>query len=242
MLPYKREVPRPTSSRQTRPVSASALALALGLSLGAVPGRAGERAGPGAWLFGLALQQSSLVTMSADDTRPATRAYTGVRASMDWLFGPAWALGLSAQFGGSWFDWSDPLVNTAGKMEEVAWDARFGLDRVLRLGAGGMAQVGVGIEYGENHSWTHTLGDAPYSGHDIEDRGPRCYRIGGYARLAAMTPTWRRMALCAEVSESIYGAHASDPPFGTQLNWIGHSLGLSVGLRFQLARGYASGP
>ena len=245
MLRSGSEVGRPRQAHRPSGrgrVAASALALALSLGVGASPGRAGERPGAGAWLVGLDLQQSSLETMSAGDTRPVARADAGVRASIEWLFEPSWSLGLSGHFGGSWFDWSDPFFNTAGKIEDVAWDTRLGLDRVLPLGERGMAFVGAGIEYGEAHSWTHTLGAAAQGGQDIADEGPRCYRTGGYARLAAISPTWRRMALCAEVSDSIYGAHASDPPFGTRFHWLGHSLAVSAGLRFQIARGRASGP
>jgi hypothetical protein len=55
------------------------------------------------------------------------------------------------------------------------------------------------------------------------------------AVLAALTLT-----ACA--SESFYGAHASDPPFGTQYHWFGRSLAVSVGLRFEIARGRTGEP
>ena len=183
--------------------------------------------------------------MSAGDARPLARGDVGVRFSIDRLLTPRWALGLSAHVGGTWLDWSDPLYNTAGKIEDAAWDTRFGMDRVFAMSASGLVLVGAGIEYGEARSWVHTLGPPPGTGgtgQNIADEGPRCYRTGGYARLAAMTPVWRRTALCAQVSESFYGAHASDPPFGTRFNWLGRSLAASVGLRFEVARGRVSGP
>ena len=220
------------------------LTLVFWLSAGAAPSRADGRPVSGAWLLGLELQQRTFDTMSAGDARPLPRGDAGVRVSIDRLVTPRWALDLSAHFGGTWLDWSDPLYNTAGKIEDAAWDARCGVDRVISVGAGGLGFVGAGIEYGEARSWVHTLGTTPGApgGQNIDDEGPRCYRTGGYARLAAMTPVWRRMALSAQVSESFYGAHASDPPFGTRFNWLGRSLAASVGLRFEIARGRVSGP
>jgi hypothetical protein len=50
-----------------------------------------------------------------------------------------------------------------------------------------------------------------------------------------------RIALCTGVSESIYGAHASDPPFDTKFNWLGKALEVSVGLRVTIGKGRASG-
>jgi hypothetical protein len=222
-----------------RRVLALTLALVFWLSAGAAPSRADGSPTSGAWLLGLELQQRTFDTMSAGDARPLPRGDAGVRVSIDRLVMSRWAFGLSAHFGGTWLDWSDPLYNTAGKIEDAAWDARCGVDRVFSFGARGLGFVGAGIEYGEARSWVHTLGPPPGSGvggQDIADEGPRCYRTGGYARLAAMTPTWRRMALCAQVSESFYGAHASDPPFGTRYNWLGRSLAVSVGLRFEISR------
>ena len=220
------------------------LAFVITLSVGAAPSRGADRAGSGAWLLGLELQQRSFDTMSAGDARPTPRAYAGVRGSVDWLVTPRWALTLSAQFGGAWLDWSDPIYNTAGKIEDVAWDARLGVDRIILLGTRSMAFVGAGIEYGEARSWAHTLGASPATpgGQDITDEGPHIFTTGGYARLLVMTPLWRRFAVCAQVSESFYGAHASDPTFGTKYNWIGRSLTLSAGLRFEIARGRVNGP
>jgi hypothetical protein len=222
----------------------SALALVFCLLVGAAVSRAGERPVSGAWLLGLELQQRNFDTMSAGDARPLARGDAGVRGSIDRLLTPRWSLSLSAHFGGTWFDVSDPLQITAGKIEDAAWDARCGVDRVFSVGAGGMGFVGAGIEYGEARSWAHTLGTVPIAPgrQEIADEGPRSYRTGGYARLEAMTPLWRRMALCAQVSESFYGAHASDPPFGTQFNWLGRALAVSVGLRFEIARGRMSAP
>jgi len=220
------------------------LALALCLSFGAAPRRAEGRPVSGVWLLGLELQQRNFDTMSAGDARPVARGDAGARVSIDRLLTPCWGLELSAHFGGTWLDWSDPLYNIAGKIEDAAWDTRLGMDRVFTVGARGMAFAGVGIEYGEARSWLHTLGPPPGSGvggQNIADEGPRCYRTGGYARLAAMTPVWRRMALCAQISQSYYGAHASDPPFGTQFNWFGRSLAVSVGLRYEIARGRVGG-
>ena len=205
------------------------LVFVLCVSVGAAPSHANGGPISGAWLLGLELQQRSFDTMSASDSRPVARADAGVRGSIDWLLAPRWALGLSAHFGGSWFDWSDPVSNTAGKVEDTAWDTRLGVDRVLSVGQRGMALIGVGVEYGEARSWVHTL-------------GPHCYATGGYARLASMTPVWRRMALCAQVSESFYSAHALDPPFGTKFDWLGRSLAVSVGLRFEIVRGRVSVP
>jgi hypothetical protein len=215
--------------------------LVLLLVSGATPSRA-DRLGQGAWFGGVQVQQRTFDTMSIGDSRPTARGDAGVRGSIERLLTPRLVLGVSAYFGGSWFDWSDPAFNTAGKIEDVAWDIRLGLDRTLSLGEHGVALVGAGVEYGEAHSWTHTLGATSLGGQDIADEGPRCFRTGGYARLAAITPMWRRLALCAEVSDSVYGAHASDPTFGTRSNWLGHSLAVSVGLRFQIAQGRASEP
>jgi hypothetical protein len=221
------------------------LALLLLSSVDAAPSHAEGRPGSGTWLLGLELQQRTFDTMSAGDTRPLVRGDAGVRVSIDHLLTPRWALGLSGHFGGTWLDWSDPLYNTAGNIEDAAWDVRLGVDRVFPLGMGGMVFAGVGIEYGEARSWIHTLGPPPGSGaggQNIDDEGPHCYRTGGYVRASAMTPAWRRMALCAQVWESFYGAHASDPPFATRYNWFGRSVAASVGLRFEIARGRTSEP
>jgi hypothetical protein len=214
----------------------------LHLFAGVTPGRASDRTGQGAWFGGIGVQQRVFDSMSIGDSRPTARADAGVRGSIERLLTPRLVLGVSAYFGGSWFDWSDPSFNTAGNIEDVSWDVRLGLDRALPLGERGVALVGVGVEYGEAHSWTHTLGASSVGGQDISDEGPRCYRTGGFARLAAVSPMWRGMALCAEVSDSVYGAHASDPTFGTQFNWLGHSLAVSAGVRFQIWQGRASGP
>ena len=228
-----------------RPDPVLTLVLVLCLSAGAIPGRADGQPRSGALLLGLELQQRNFDTMSADDTRPIARGDAGVRVSIDRLLTARWALGVSAHFGGTWLDWSDPLYNTAGKIEDAAWTARCGVDRVFVVGERGVAFMGAGIEYGEARSWSHTLSPAPgtgYGGQNIDDEGPRCYTTGGYARFAAMTPLWRRTALCAQIAQSYYGAHASDPPFGTRFNWLGRSLTVSVGLRFEIARGRVSGP
>ncbi|HEY2954760.1 MAG TPA: hypothetical protein VGK89_05885 [Candidatus Eisenbacteria bacterium] len=216
--------------------------LALCVLAGAARGSAGEVPGPGAWLVGLDVQGRTLDVMSAGDPGPLSHGDVGMRLSIDRLLTPQWALGISGFFGGTWLDWSDPLYNTAGKIEAAAWDARFGVDRILFAGARGMAFVGGGVEYGEARSWVHTLGPPPGTGgtgQAVADEGPRCFMTGGYARLGAVTPAWRRIALYGQVAESVYGAHASDPPFGTRFNWLGRSLAVSVGLRFEIARGRA---
>lgn len=218
------------------------IVLFLCLSVGAAPSRAGERPASGAWLIGVELQQRNFDTMSAGDARPVARGDAGARLSIDRLLTARWALGLSAHYGGTWLDWSDPLYNTAGKIEDISWGTRFGADRVFTVGARGTAFAGAGVEYGEARSWLHTLGAFGPGSQNIADEGPRSYMTGGYARFAAMTPVWRRAALCAQVSESFYGAHASDPPFGTRFDWLGRSLAVSVGLRFEIARGRVSGP
>jgi hypothetical protein len=206
-------------------------------AVSAARSRADDPPGAGAWLLGLELQQRQFDTMSAGDSRPLTRADAGARLSIDQLLTPAWALGLSAHFGGMWLDWSEPVFNVAGKIEDVAWGVSLGVDRVFAVGTGGKAFAGVGVEYGETRSWLADLGaQLPYS-QDFSDEGPHSYMTGGYARLAMMTPVWRRTALCAQVSESFYGAHATDPPFATRYNWLGRSLAVSVGLRFVVARG-----
>jgi len=198
------------------------------------------RLGSGAWLLGLELQEREFDTMSAGDSRPIPRGESGVRLSVDRLLSTAWAFGLSGHFGGAWLDWSDPVYNTSGKIEDTGWSTRVGVDRVFALGEGGTGFAGIGIEYGEAHSWLHTLGVDPATGlggQNISDEGPRCYMTGGYARFLAVTPAWRGVAGCAQVSASIYGAHASDPPFGLRYDWLGRSLAVSAGLRFVVARG-----
>jgi hypothetical protein len=218
------------------------LVLVLSLSVGAAWSRADERPASGAWLIGLEAQERNFDTMSAGDARPVARGDAGARASIEWLLTAHWALGLSAHFGGTWLDWSDPLYNTAGKIEDISWDTRFGMDRVFTVGGRGMAFVGGGIEYGEARSWLHSLGAQQPGGQNIADEGPRSSMTGGYARLGVMTPVCWRTALCAQISQSYYGAHATDPPFGTRFNWLGRSLAVSVGLRFELARGRSGRP
>lgn len=223
------------------PAVALVAAVGLGAPAGSVWGSPVGRPGAGAWLLGVEVQQRSFDTMSAGDWRPVARADAGVRVSVDRLLTRRWAVGLSGHYGGTWLDWSDPLSLTAGKIEDAAWDVRLGVDRVVPFGERSTATIGVGVEYGEAHSWVRTLG--PHSGVPgglpINQRGPRCFATGGYARLGATVPLWSRVGLGAQVSQSFYGAHASDPPFGTRYNWLGRSFAASVGLRFVLARGRA---
>jgi hypothetical protein len=185
-----------------------------------------------AWLLGLEVQQRTFDTMSAGDSRPVPRGESGLRLSLDGLVDPKWGVALSAHFGGAWFDWSDPVYNITGRIEDAAWGARLGADRIFTIGAG-RGFVGLGVEYGEARSWLETLGVQQ----DISDEGPTCFMTGGYVRLGAMTRLWRRMAFCAEASQSFYRAHASDPSFGTQYAWLGRSLALSAGVRVAITRG-----
>jgi hypothetical protein len=216
------------------------LAVIAGLLFGAAPSRADEGPLPGSWRLGLEIEQQSFETMSAGDSRPTSRAMPGARGSVDWLFVSNWALALSARFGGAWFDWTDPVYQTTGNIEDVSWDTRLGLDRTARLGAAGMARCGAGFEYGEARSWVHALGNSLDPTQDISPDGPHCYRAGGYARLGVMTPPWHRIALSAQVSESFYRAHAVDPALGTQFSWLGRSLSVSAGLTFEIAHGHSS--
>ena len=229
---------RVSALKTRRPASklSCVLALSICLACAATPARSDERPGSGAWLIGLETQQRTFDTMSAGDARPVSRGDVGVRLSIDRLLTPHWALGLSGHFGGTWFDWSDEIYNIAGRVQDIGWDARLGVDRVMGLGPRALAFVGAGVEYGEARSWVNTLGVQQ----NIADEGPRTYMTGGYLRAGVVSPVWRRTALCAQISESFYGASASDPPFGTQFNWLGRSLAVSVGLRFVIAHGRAT--
>lgn len=221
--------------------SLASVVVALGVctSVGAAPSSADGRFGASAWLVGLDLQQRTFDTMSAGDARPTSRAEVGGRVSVSRLITSGWALGLSGHYGGAWLDWSDPLYNTAGKVDDVSWDMRIGLDRVLDLGARSTAFVGAGVEYGEAHSWLHTLATSPVTtntSQNISAAGPSCYMTGGFARLEGVMPLVWRTALSVQVAESFYGAHATQAPFGTRYNWVGRSLSVSVGIRIRIGR------
>lgn len=192
---------------------------------------------PATWLLGLEAQQRTFDTMSAGDSRPVSRGESGIRLSIDGLVDPRWALALSASFGGAWFDWSDPVYNSTGRIEDAAWGARLGVDRVFPVGAGS-GFVGLGADYGEARSRVKTLVQRPLPGTPLEIAEERAsYMTGGYMRLGGMTPLWRRVAFSAQVSQSFFRAHATDPRFGTRYAWLGRSLALSAGFRVALTRG-----
>jgi hypothetical protein len=221
------------------PGLAFAFAIIFGLLGGATWCRAADQPGIGACLVGIDLQQRGFDTMSAGDARPIARGEAGVHVTLDLMLKRRWSVGMSYHFGGTWLDWSDYIGNVAGKVEDISWGVRLGGDRHFLVGAGGTVFTGVGLEYGEAHSWVHSLlvhsPNQPQQ--DISDEGPRVFLTGGFARVALVSPSWRRIALRVEVSESFYNAHAVDPPFGTKYDWLGRSLSIGVGLRYEIARG-----
>jgi hypothetical protein len=182
--------------------------------------------------LGLDAQQRVFDGMTAGDERPRPLGESGGRLEVGRLVTPRWAVSVSGHFGGGWLDYLDYIDNYAGKIEDVGWGVRAGVDRHADVGSRSMLFFGGGLEYTESRSWLRNYGFY----NDILDEGPRCYATGGFVRAGGAAPVWRRLWVAGQVSTSLYGAHAVDPPIQTRYNWLGRSFSASVGLRLHIGR------
>jgi hypothetical protein len=191
-------------------------------------GLAAER---GAVVLGLSLGQESVDILSESDSRPNPRPFLFTRVGLDYHLGPHWAVVTAGKFGGSFFDFKGPGVS--GNVEETIWSARVGFDWIHHDRGGCSAYAGAGYEYGEARSWLKNL--------LVSEDGPRNILSGGFVTGGAEARVTQMLSVFGELEAFAFHGRAELSTLVTRYNWLGRSIGVSVGLRYSVSgRGESS--
>ena len=169
------------------------------------------------------------------DIRAGPQGEAGGRLEMAYLPIAHWQVSISGHFGGSWFDFGGgPFGGEVGKIENVAWSVRGGVDHLMSLGGRHSLFLGAGFEYGEGRSWLHALTPSRMP---ISDQGPHAFLVGGSLRMGWALRLAGRQYLCAQILEGLYRAHARDTPLWQEYNWLGRSMAVTLGYRYAVLAG-----
>ena len=175
-------------------------------------------------------REASDVLLPAE-AHPRTAALVGGALGVSFGVTSDWLISVSGRGLGAWFDYSNVLG--AGQTESFEPLFRLGLDRVVLGETKPKAVVGIGFEYSEVRSWVHNIVlSTPYN-----STGPTNYRRGGSIRAMLLGDIGKHVGVFAELSESVYLAHASDSSLLAEYNWLGTGTFLAVGIRFGLRGG-----
>jgi hypothetical protein len=180
-----------------------------------------------AFLFGLGVRTRAVEAMSVVDVRPATRGEVGADVDVGLRTWCGWWLRASGYVGGTWFDYQGPA--SSGKIEDLTWLIRTGVDRRFSASRRVVPYLGVGVEYGESRSWLHAFA--------ASEEGAHAYTAGGYVRLGGELQVAGPLRGYVEVSGSAYRAHATLSRLESEFNWLGRSLELGAGVRWVGSRG-----
>lgn len=167
-----------------------------------------------------------LQTMSYGDSRPQSHGVASGQLGLGYrVSGSCWAV-VTGQWGGGWADFIGPGVS--GKIEQVTWRARAGAEHHVPVGRNCSLFLGAGAEYGETRSW--------FDGFSDSDEGPRVFAGGGFVRAGVLMPLFGNGSAYAEISDAVQLAHAQHARLRTDLNWLGHSLDVGVGMRWAFGK------
>ncbi len=184
---------------------------------------------PGAFSLAATLGQKSLDILSEGDIRPNARPFVFAGLEAQYRFSERWGVSWSGQLGGSFFDFNGPGVS--GNVEETNWSTRVGLDWAHGFESGSVTYAGLGYEYGEARSWLKNL--------QVSETGPRNVLTGASVRAGAAIRSAPRLFIVGEVHAGAYRGRAEVGSLSTRYNWLGRSVGVSVGLRYAVRPGRA---
>jgi hypothetical protein len=195
----------------------------------ATPVAAISQQGSGALLLGISAGVATRDLLSVTDVRPASRGETVAEVELAYHVKDSWAVAVGARFGGSWFDFQQDLVFSTGNIKDQDLVVRGALDHVLSLAPLASAHIGIGVEYGQARSFTSTR--------FFDEEGPRTYYLGGLMRAGCSYAILPRLQIQAEVSQSVFRAHARHASLASEYHWLGRSLSMTLGFRTVLIRG-----
>lgn len=171
------------------------------------------------------VHQRTFDAMSVMEGRPGPKGEAGGEIEIQWFAAKPIAVGVSGRLGGSRFRFLGPTID--GKVEEISWGIRAGIDVVLAASREWEVLAGGGYEYGEARSWLENV--------VAGDEGPRAFMPGGDVRLRASRRVMRRVWLNATLRQGLFFAHARHPGLLTDFSWLSRSFSSSIGLSWAVS-------
>ena len=162
--------------------------------------------------------------ISQGDFQPTAHGQPGARLEFGYFINPAFATSLSGYFGGNSLRYKG--LATAGKLEQVRWDIRAGLDHYTPLGLKSRLFVGAAYVYGEARSWLAN----PLLNAD----GPRNYLVGGSLRVGSAIGLAPHFDLRTQADVSVLWGRATGVVTTSSYRWIGSELGIGIGMSYSL--------
>jgi hypothetical protein len=203
------------------------------MSLSASGAGASGSSDRGALALGVETGARTFDALSASDVRPQPRGEAIAGFEAGYALSKRWGVAVSGRFGGAWFDFSNG-GGASGKIEDDSWSVRAFFDRHVRMAEGRGLRFGLGYQYGEARSWVKNF--VPV-GVLSRYEGPHAFMSGGAFRSGVAQSLGSRCELSAELEESVYNAHATDPRIGNKYDWLGRAFSATVGIRVVLIRG-----
>jgi hypothetical protein len=132
---------------------------------------------------------------------------------------------------GSWFKFSSSIQGS-GSITEFDPGLVVGVESSLLRTTNAQFLVGCGVEYGEVRSWVHNQVYA----FPLNSEGATNYLTGGRIHVRVLSSASSPLAVFAELSESVYFAHAPNSSLHSSYDWVGSKLSLAIGLNVALRR------
>lgn len=217
--------PRAVAGRCSR---FSAVLVWLALTTMAVPGAvlASSVSRPAGVAVRLGIGTGTQDILSISETRPVSHGFGFGTFQVDLNLGSDWVIATGGRFGGAWFDFRGFFNSPSGNIEDQVWRVHSSLDRLFTVSEKTAVYFGGGILYGESRSWTDTR--------FYSDEGPRTRFLGGLAHGGLDRQVGTRMALYAELENTLFLARAEDTSAAADYRWLGRSLELNLAIGIRL--------
>ncbi len=159
------------------------------------------------------------------DFQPTLHGQPGLRMGLSWPMSRTLSATTSGSLGGSSFRFVGP--GAIGKLRDVRWDVRVGLDRRSIVGDGAvLLWTGTSFEYGESRSWINSA--------LVREEGPRNYLIGCSIAAGGAVRVSSRVDLRCQLGLSVLWGRASGVVTPNEYRWLSDDLGMGLGLAYSV--------
>ena len=164
------------------------------------------------------------------DFQPVPHGQPGVRLGLGYPVGGAVAATASGYIGGSSYRFTG--FSAVGKLKDLRWDVRTGLERRWRLESRSTLRAGIAFEYGEARSWFKSAQQNQIG--QRSEEGPRNYLVGVSICAGQEVRLSQRVALRYDLGLSVLWGRAAGVVTSNDYRWLGDDLGFSLGLAYVL--------